>query len=129
MPKPRHILIRNDVRGVEQRGLSKWLERNTPQIGVAVKNVEFSRLCNGATEINPFAKLPIIERPILGIRSRQRRNQFSVGFGSSDAEDRHFVAQSEQFAGEEPDQVLNAAGTVAGNRRRGGGDLGDTHVQ
>ena len=128
LPKARGIVVRNDVCRVHHRRARERLQKNAPEVGVAVQHIEAVRLPHRAAEVHPLAKMPVVQRALRAVGSRKRRHQFALHLGPGSSKHRHFVPQPNQFARQQADQRLDAAAGFTSDRRGKRGNLGDSHV-
>ncbi len=94
---------------------------------MTVQHVETARLFDGAAQVDPLAKLPVVERAVPGVGAGQGRHQLAARLRACGGENGDLVPHARKFPRQQPDQLLDAPTIVLPNRGVDCCYLGDPH--
>src|SRR5262249_31183550 len=105
----------------------KLIQRQTPQINMAVNYIKTPRLFHRPAQVEPFTELPIVRRPSRSIGARQSSHQLAASLRSGRGKGSHLMPQPRPLPPQQPHQKFNAAAPVLLHRRAHRGNLCDSH--
>src|SRR5258708_6553316 len=126
-PQLRGVVVRHDVHRMNERAPRKRLQRQPPEIRVAVHDIEPLRLLHRPAKVHPLAKLPVVRRSRRPVRARQSGDLFPVRLRSAGAKNRHMMPELDEFARQQPRERLNTAPGILADPAGNGSDLSDSH--
>src|SRR6266567_3410510 len=131
MHEPPRVLVGQQVQSVDHRRPAYRLQRETPEVVVAVHDVEALGLAHGAGHVLPLADPPVPGQAVGAVGAGQRGDKVR-GWRwrrAASAEHGHLMASLDQTLGEVPDNGLDAAAPEAADGSGEGGDLSYAHVR
>ena len=121
------VFVGQDVQRVHHRRSGERLQRQTPQIPVAVHHVEAARLGHGLGHVLPLAHLPVLGGAVGAVGVGQGGDQLAVRGRTGGPEHGDLMAPVDETLGEVPHDGLDAAAAQPADGSGEGGDLGYAH--